>query len=75
MASPYLAKVLLVDTEHEIQLRGVVFQDPLQGVVVFTVLRIKQEDSMHSNLEAVKPYGTVTRGWEEENTCIHTWVL
>lgn len=41
----YLSKVFLIYAEHEIQLRRVILQDPLQGVVVFTVLqeiKIKQ---------------------------------
>lgn len=33
-----LSEVFLIYAEHEVQLRRVIFQDPLQGVVVFAIL-------------------------------------
>lgn len=45
----YLSKVLLIYAKHEIQLCRVIFQDPLQRVVVFAILqeiRMKQSLKM-----------------------------
>lgn len=35
----YLSEVFLIYAKHEIQLCRVIFQDPLQRVVVFTILQ------------------------------------
>lgn len=38
----HLTEVVLIDTKPQVQLSGVILQNPLQRVVIFTVLQNKQ---------------------------------